>query len=985
MNLAQTSHPSETQWRRRNSWWLWISGIATLLFAGSELAALRLSGNSYVWAILPSFVGVALGYWLLSKGRQTASGIVLIITISLQSVLTPLARSGLGVPNAITSLALISGLSLAALPRKYTGRVLLAGLIISIISILMDLFGNSSRSSAELDQGRWIFSLIILALFLISFAREFLFLDLRTKIVTGILATGGMALVVLVIFALYQTSQITGALAERLDTSVNQLAEERLLNTAFTRANQVNEEFQDISEEVTALAQVWVSLRQQTDILSLTPYWDARSSLVQLDAGQYGNSSTDPSSVFIPIGTDVDDTLIENLNVSAHLDFSAPAILRAHSSMLALYAIDVKGVTRYYPNINLASILPPDFDATARPHFMISSPLFNPQRMPRWTIPYVDATGGGLVVTVASPVYEANEFIGIVAADMQLAQITEQIGAIHVEATGYAFMIDDAGRILSMPSDGFDMFGIRPEDINSDEFSKHTILGLGTEELKSVTKRMVAGGHGLMTVDVNGVDTYISFFPIQTNGYSIALVVPVSESQGAIAAAHTQTQQQIRSTTQLAAVLLVMLLAFAIAVSLGLGKMIAAPIQRLTQVARQVSAGDLSVQAPATTNDEIGTLAYAFNSMTTRLRETLDELEKRVEERTAELRSANEKIERRARQFEAIAHVARTISSTRDLDALLSQITTVINREFGFYHVGIFLLDTAKEYAVLSAASSEGGKIMLARGHRLKVGETGMVGYVTGTGKPRVALDTGADAVFFNNPDLPETHSELTLPLRVGEEIIGALDVQSTEPNAFLQEDINILSTLADQVSVAIQNARQFEETRKALNEAEILSRQFVQTGWQEFTKRRNLLGVRHTGARTSLLHKRNGSDKKEDPLELTQPRRNGRGVSLSLPIKLHGEVIGSVDVRTPDNRPWDQDELDIVTSIIERAAIAMENARLLAESQKRAAKERIIGEISSKISMQSEINDLLKTAAQELGRNLPGSEIAIQFNKDTE
>jgi GAF domain-containing protein len=109
------------------------------------------------------------------------------------------------------------------------------------------------------------------------------------------------------------------------------------------------------------------------------------------------------------------------------------------------------------------------------------------------------------------------------------------------------------------------------------------------------------------------------------------------------------------------------------------------------------------------------------------------------------------------------------------------------------------------------------------------------------------------------------------------------------------------------------------------------------------------------------------------------------RGTSLSLPIKLRGEVIGSVDVHAPDNRPWDQDELDIVTAIIERAAIAMENARLLAESQKRAAKERTIGEIASKISVQSDINELLKTAAQELGRTLPGAEIAIQFNKDTE
>jgi GAF domain-containing protein len=274
---------------------------------------------------------------------------------------------------------------------------------------------------------------------------------------------------------------------------------------------------------------------------------------------------------------------------------------------------------------------------------------------------------------------------------------------------------------------------------------------------------------------------------------------------------------------------------------------------------------------------------------------------------------------------------------------------------------------------------------MLEQGHRLRIGETGLVGFATGTGKPRVALDTGVDAVFFDNPDLPETRSELALPLRVGDDLIGALDVQSTEPNSFLQEDINILSTLADQVSIAIQNARQFEETHKVLNESEVLSRQFVQKGWQQFTKSKNLLGIRHTGARASLIHRRNGKEHEEDLFARNQARPNPRGALLSLPIKLHGEVIGSVDVRAPDNRPFDRDELDIVTAIIERAAIAMENARLLAESQKRAAKERIIGEISAKISMQSEIDELLKTAAQELGYSLPNAEIAIQFNKDSE
>lgn len=358
-------------------------------------------------------------------------------------------------------------------------------------------------------------------------------------------------------------------------------------------------------------------------------------------------------------------------------------------------------------------------------------------------------------------------------------------------------------------------------------------------------------------------------------------------------------------------------------------------------------------------------------------------LEKLVQERTAELDLARVTSERRAKQFEAISQIARTISATRNLDGLLVQIAMVINQEFGFYHIGIFLLDTAKEYAVLSASNSLGGRIMLERSHRLKIGETGIVGYVTSTGKPRIALDTGADAVFFNNPDLPETRSEIALPLRIGEEILGALDVQSIESNAFRQEDVSILSTLADQVSIAIQNARQFEETRRALVESNSLSKQFNQTGWSRFTRTSKLEGIRHTGAKSTLLYKKSGKGKDESDSDKNQLKAQGRGAVLSLPIKLRGEVIGSVDVRSPENRRWDQDELDIVTAIIERSAIAMENARLLADSQKLAAKERTIGEISARISAQSEVDELLKTATQELGRTLPGMEISVQLRRE--
>jgi GAF domain-containing protein/HAMP domain-containing protein len=858
-------------------------------------------------------------------------------------------------------------------------------LMAGVMVIFVDLFGPTGRPAAGSMELRWAVSLIVFALFALLFAREFYGLDIRTKIVLGILATGGVSLGVLAFFAFERAGQTIDTLSGRLETSVRLLAEEQLINTVFTEANLANESFEDIMEEVVGLSQYWVSLQNQQQVLRQNSYWDASTNMVQLESGQYGNSPSDVSSVFIPVNTPVNDSLFATLNTSAYLDFHAPGILESHPALLAVYAIDTRGVTRYYPNIDLASILPPDFDATKRPYYVITSPLFNPQRLPRLTIPYVDATGGGLVVTVAAPIYLGDEFNGVVAADMTMDKITAQIRSLKIGQTGYSYMIDSAGRIISMPSAGYELFGVEPETINAEEFFKQTILGAGSFELQAVTRRMVAGGSGLLIVQVNGVDTYISFSPIKANGYSVALVVPVSELQGAIGTARSETQLQIESAVRLAAVIFFALLFVATMISLGIGQVIAAPIIRLTQTADQIVAGDLTAQAKVASRDEIGTLAQAFNTMTSRLRGILEVLEQRVAERTSELAAANEKNERRAKQFESIAQVASTISSTRDMDSLLPQITTVISNQFGFYHVGIFLLDPRGEYAVLSAANSEGGQRMLARNHQLRVGETGIVGFVTGTGKPRVALNTGEDAVFFNNPDLPETRSEISLPLRVGDEVIGALDVQSIKPDAFDQEDINILTTLADQVGIAIQNSRQYEETRKALAESELLSQQFIQTGWQQFTKSKKLAGIRHTGARATLLYRKNGKNKNENDLNWEQAKTDFNSTSLSLPVKLHGQVIGSVDVRAPGNRKWEQDELDIVTAIIERAALAMENARLLAESQKRAAKERTIGEISAKIGMQSDINELLKTAAQELGQTLPGAEIAIQFNKDDE
>jgi len=414
------------------------------------------------------------------------------------------------------------------------------------------------------------------------------------------------------------------------------------------------------------------------------------------------------------------------------------------------------------------------------------------------------------------------------------------------------------------------------------------------------------------------------------------------------------------------------------------------PIITLAKVANSISQGDLSARAEIKAVDEIGMLASAFNSMTERLSENVANLEERVASRTKELESANEVNARRARQFESIAQVSRAINQTQGLQDLLPQIAQVINQQFNFYHVGIFLLNANNEYAVLAASNSEGGQKMLARNHKLKVGLTGIVGNVAGTGVPRIALDTGADAAYFNNPDLPETHSEMALPLFSGQQLIGVIDVQSTEQNAFGQEDIQTLTTLADQVSIAITNARLYEDTQKALLESEMLYRGDIQSGWEKFSRSKKLSGIRRQGMKSTLLL---------DPLEVPgaaevtrsgniyqrNADQNDNSSLMTIPMKLRGETVGILHVRTDERRKWNDDEMDIITAIVERAALSIESARLLEESRSAAKKERVIGEISTKISAGTEIETILRTVVRELGSQIGGTQITVEMGGENE
>jgi GAF domain-containing protein len=329
-----------------------------------------------------------------------------------------------------------------------------------------------------------------------------------------------------------------------------------------------------------------------------------------------------------------------------------------------------------------------------------------------------------------------------------------------------------------------------------------------------------------------------------------------------------------------------------------------------------------------------------------------------------ELGSLKNKLEHHAEkqlvELKSAAQVAREAAAIHDLDRLLENTANLISNRFGFYHAGIFLLDERREYAVLCAASSEGGKKMLARQHKLPVGKVGIVGYAAGTGEPRIALDVGSDATFFNNPDLPQTRSEAAIPLKSRNVVIGILDVQSAQPNAFSDDDVAILQTLADQLTLAIDNARLFSETQNNIQELAAVNRRLVAQAWQP----------RATPFSPAYIY---------DPIKGIKqialkdlPEIKADNTSLIAPILFRGQSLGTLALKRGEGEPaWTQVEIEFFNGMVSQLGMALENARMFEDTQQQAEREKLVGDISAKLWASSDIETIVRTAVEEIGVSL--------------
>jgi GAF domain-containing protein/HAMP domain-containing protein len=403
---------------------------------------------------------------------------------------------------------------------------------------------------------------------------------------------------------------------------------------------------------------------------------------------------------------------------------------------------------------------------------------------------------------------------------------------------------------------------------------------------------------------------------------------------------------------------------------------LSSPLSNLEQSARTLAAGDLTARATVEEVDEIGVVANAFNDMAGKLKNLVTNLEDRVAERTRDL-------EMRSIELRTAAQIARDASLAQTTEELLSHTTRLIRERFGFYHVGIFLIDDNGEYAVLRAAGGEAGQLLMANKHKLKVGEVGIVGYVAKTGEARIALDVGTDAVHFRNPLLPYTRSEMALPLKLNERVSGVLDIQSDKVNAFNQDDIAIMQILTDQVSVSIERTHLLQELERNAAEMEQALQEYTSRGWRSLLQQgRKNQGYRYEGINIEPVFNPPPENLKAltaGSSVIIKGDHGKAGNILAVPIRLRGQTLGTLNLRFQGSE-IPSETIKLIEEAAGRLALALENARLVQEAQRLARRERQINVISAQVQQSTDLETVLLNTIRELGNTLDVPKTFIQI-----
>jgi GAF domain-containing protein len=392
------------------------------------------------------------------------------------------------------------------------------------------------------------------------------------------------------------------------------------------------------------------------------------------------------------------------------------------------------------------------------------------------------------------------------------------------------------------------------------------------------------------------------------------------------------------------------------------------PLITVTQVAKRILGVETLNPLQVNSNDEFNMLAGAINHLLVKIREVTDSRDFSIHERTSAL-------ERRSKSLYAVSQIVREAGGIRDIQRLYNEIPKMISKYIEKYDIDLYILDDIGEYAILQSTNNEAGLQLLANSYKAVVGHTDNVGYVASVGKPRIVQNPDQNEGGWISPNSSQSRSEITLPMNISGKVIGVIDVHSNLAAAFANEDLEIFQILADQIALAIDNARKLSQLQESARE------------FQETNNRKTLHNWRQRSGQRKLAYRYNrvSVDAFEDSYPVQTPSNAAQGYQLEVPITLDGQTLGSLILRREADQPkWTEEDLSLAVDAVNQVIPALERARMIEEIEQHASLERLVNKFSNQIQKTLDQSSVMRNTVQELSQVVDATRIRFRLAKPT-
>lgn len=781
-----------------------VLGAVVLSFLFMVVLALW-SGDWQMYVMVAiMFVMTAMTFGALRfirSGRIETGGWLLL---ALPMVVVPfftLLISGLGlILGPIVVLTSYFYASQTLQSRDIRRRVLIASIVIGILTAGTDLLDLEYRLYAPILQAfaPFVTALVLLFAGFFTARQAWARNNIRSRFLTISL---GLTLLATAVIAGISVSSFLSAGQQAQETTSVVLRDQiqNSLEHQTTETALKNDLIlQRTSQDAQNVAQQAAYILDHPGAFNADSHWAADEHMFFGPKGQYINGEDDVSTVFVPNTVKVDDSYKQLLGLSSYLDMTFVPVYEGDPNSVAIYFVSKNEMSRLYPNINLGAIVSADYLATQDIFYTSGTPENDPERKVVWTPVYDDPAGQGLLVSAIAPVYSGDTFMGIIGIDVSLANLTASIEREDFGTGAYAFLIDSTGRALALPDQGYrDILGREREP---GEFGVNLIAS-SRAEFAPLLDDIRSGKTGFQSLVSDNQEYLVAYAPLSTTDWYIASMANAEQVLAPATALQTQLEENSNSLLfQRILPVGVVILALTVVVGIYFTNRLVNPLEQLTEGAAKIGAGEWDTPLPQSDLVEIGGLSRTLSEMATQLKNMLGSLEQRVADRTKALATS--------------AEVGRRLSAVTNPRQLAVEVVEQVQRAFDYYYAQIYLLDEAGENLVLAGGTGEAGAVMLARGHSVPKGR-GLVGRAADTNASVLVPDVLLEEGWLPNELLPETRAEASVPISVGNLVLGVLDVQHNVVNGLTEADVTLLESLASQAAISLQNARTYEQSRR--------------------------------------------------------------------------------------------------------------------------------------------------------------------------